>query len=187
MSRVKHTPPSPRPAETPAQPPAPAATPAASPHPVNSLKMAPAFAAGSTYQSGTPKTNPATQVPTMGPATPPPSSALHFDANLPDVQTFAASKGWNLPGQKVGIIKADLVYTTDNWKTTKTAPLQYLYNNSQGFILRDVPPGTKVEYAVHAEVGVSHNGFYSYDDRADVWFNNNNQNYHASSGDVTGY
>jgi hypothetical protein len=30
------------------------------------------------------------------------------------------------------------------------------------------------------------NGFYSYDDSKDVWFNNGGGNYHAQTTDVTG-
>lgn len=114
------------------------------------------------------------------------NSAVRFDATNPDVQAFAQAQGWNQPGQRVAVVKADLVYTTDGWKTTKTAPLQYLYNNYQGFILRDVPKGAQIEYAIHAEVGVSHDGFYSLDQRADTWFNNGGQNYRGTTGDVTG-
>jgi hypothetical protein len=113
-------------------------------------------------------------------------SALKFDAHHPDVQAFAKAQGWTLPGQKVGILRADLVFTTDGWKTTHSAPIQYLYNNSQGFILRDVPKGANIEYAIHAQVGVSHDGFYSYDESKDVWFNNGGGNYHAQTTDVTG-
>ena len=116
----------------------------------------------------------------------PPASALKFDAHNPDVQAFAQSQGWTLPGQKVGILRADIVYTTDGWKTTHSAPIQYLYNNSQGFLLRDVPKGSKIEYAIHAEVGVSHDGFYSYDESKDVWFNNGGGNYHADTTDASG-
>lgn len=114
------------------------------------------------------------------------NSSLKFDASNPDVRAFAEAQGWNREGQKVGILKADLVYTTDGWKTTKTAPLQYLYDNERGFVLRDVPKGTPIEYAIHAEVGVSYDGFYSYDQRADTWFNNGGSNYRGTTGDVTG-
>lgn len=114
------------------------------------------------------------------------ASAIRFDASNPEVRAFAQSRGWAQPGLKTTVFQADLVYSTDGWKTTHTAPLQYLMNGQQGFILRDLPEGTPVEYAVHAQVGVSHDNFYSLDERADLWANNGGQNYRGASGSVVG-
>ena len=100
------------------------------------------------------------------------ASALPFDSSHPEVRSAAQRLGWNRPGLKVSVPSADLVYTTDHWKTTRTAPIQYLYNYRQGFLLWGVPIGTTVEYAVHAKLAMSRDNFRSYDDRADVWINN---------------
>ena len=84
------------------------------------------------------------------------------------------------------MVSADLVYTTNHWKKTRTAPLQFLYDNSRGFVLRGVRPGRPVEFAVHAQLGNSYNGFYSYDKRAETWINNGGRNYTANTTTVTG-
>lgn len=112
------------------------------------------------------------------------ASALRFDAGNPEVQAFAQSKGWSRPGLKTTVFQADLVYTTDGWKTTHTAPIQYLQSGYQGFVLRDVAEGTPIEYAVHVHAGVSHDNFYSLDEKADFWANNGGQNYRGVAGSV---
>ena len=76
-----------------------------------------------------------------------------------------------------GIPKADLVYTTDHWQTTHVATKQYLRDHSEGFVLRDVPPNTEIEFSVHVWLGLSYNHFRSYESTEDFWVNNNGQNY----------
>jgi hypothetical protein len=155
---------------------APKATPAVSDFKSGAVKSTPSSTTTPVVQSGNVGWSDSVPV----------ASSLRFDAHHPDVQAFANAQGWNLPGQKVNVVKADLVYTTDNWKTTHSVPIQYLFNNYQGFVLRDVPKGTQIQYAIHAQVGVSHDGFYSYDDVKDTWFNNHGWNYQSNTGDVTG-
>lgn len=141
--------------------------------------------ASSSFQAGV--AQPSAPIAVNGGTSVPAASSVKFDTNNPELEAFAASKGWNNANTQVGITSADLVYTTDDWKTTRSVPLQYLFNNDRGFLLRDVPPGTNVEYAIHAQVYSSHDHFRSADERADVWLNNGGQNYHAVSGDPSGF
>jgi hypothetical protein len=109
-------------------------------------------------------------------------SVIHFDASNPEVEKFADAKGWNAPGEKVALTQGDAIYSTDNWQTTKSAPLQYLQDDTQGAVLQDVSPGTPVSYAVHANVGMSQDGFQTFSDKADTWFNNGGWNYEGVTG-----
>src|SRR5947199_381275 len=82
-----------------------------------------------------------------------PQSILHFDANpqVPEIQQFAQERGWSDKGwSQVSVFSQDLVYTTDNWKTT-----QVLHSSSEpsplvnGRWFVPVPPGSNVQFALH--------------------------------------
>ncbi|HEY9842004.1 MAG TPA: hypothetical protein V6D23_16185, partial [Candidatus Obscuribacterales bacterium] len=108
------------------------------------------------------------------------SSTLHFDASQTEVQQAIRGKGLSKPGYRQSIVRADLVYSADGWKTTKTASIQYLRDNYQGFVLA-VAPGTPVEYAVHAWIGNSYDNFRSYETQTEVWINNSSRNYQGQT------
>jgi hypothetical protein len=109
-----------------------------------------------------------------------PASFLRFDAGNPEVQRFFKAKG--LPnGYKVSVSRADLVFSPDNWKSTLTSQKQYLIDNSEGFILRNIVPGTEIEFAVHAWLCISYDNFRSCDQQPEMWANNNGKNYRAAT------
>jgi hypothetical protein len=135
---------------------------------------------------GAPMTEPATVEPGRLTSALTVASALRFDAGNAEVRHFADGKGWNRAGVKFTVSQADLVYTTDSWKTTRVATIQYLLSGYQGFILRDLAVGTEIEYAVHAEVAASTDGFRSYFDRDWMWANNGGHNYLGRTTDVAG-
>lgn len=127
-----------------------------------------------------------------GPATVAENSMVHFDESRPEIQAFAQQLGWDKPNSRISLqlpnptlkdpaTGSALIYTTDHWKTTRVSPLQYLIDNQKGFVLRDVAPGTDIEYAVHAFVGRSHDNFYSLDAKADTWVSDYGRNFHAPS------
>jgi hypothetical protein len=108
---------------------------------------------------------------------------LHFDVNpgMNEVQNFAKAQGWPQKGwTDLSTYGQDIVYTTDNWKTTRSL------NSSQvpspfvngRIILPDVAPGTQVQFALHVYVA-SHapSDIGGYRERSDMWLNNNGQNY----------
>jgi hypothetical protein len=103
-------------------------------------------------------------------------SALHFDSTTAEVQAFAQGRGWSKPGTRVTLYQAELVYSADGWQSTHSAPLTYLTRTQQGFVLEDLSPGTAIAFAVHAFLGASNDGFYSFFDKAELWFNNGGQN-----------
>jgi len=118
----------------------------------------------------------------LGAVTEKKASLLLMDANHPDVANFANARGWNKPGFSVDVYAADLVYTTDNWETTKTAKLQFMRNNvDKGFVLQDVPPGKNIEYAIHAFVAQTYKNHEYTADRGDLWLNNGGQNYKGNT------
>jgi len=111
---------------------------------------------------------------------------LRFDAaSSPEVQGFAAAKGWKTPGMSVNVYAADLVFSTDNWKTTQTAKLQYMRDNvTKGFVLPDVPAGSTVEYAIHAFVAQTYKNNQYTADRGELWLNNGGNNLKARAEDL---
>ncbi|HEY9721618.1 MAG TPA: hypothetical protein V6D47_06370 [Oscillatoriaceae cyanobacterium] len=101
------------------------------------------------------------------------SSVIHFDASNPRVQSLLEKLGLKRSGEEA-TLSGEGTYahiSTDGWKTTQDVPLQYLHDNTQGFLLRDVAPGTPVQYAVHADLATSYNHFYSYDQKGEGWVN----------------
>ena len=114
------------------------------------------------------------------------ASAVRFDATNKEVLAYAHTNGWDKTGSRIAVSSGDLVYTTDSWHTTKTATIQYLLSGNQGFLIRDLAAGTSVEYAVHAYVCASYDGFRSCYDRGDMWANNGGKNYRAATTDSSG-
>lgn len=106
-----------------------------------------------------------------------PLSVLRFDASHPEVLAFAAQRGWARPDRKVGILQAELTFTTDAWTTTRHAPLQPLASGAWGFRLEGVVPGTLLELAIHAELGLSVTGAPPFEAQLDTWLNNGGANY----------
>jgi hypothetical protein len=105
-------------------------------------------------------------------------SVVGFPDGHPEVTAYAKARGWDQqPGHRVDVYDADLVFTTDNWKTTKTAKLQHLLDGSRGFLLQDVPPGSKIEYAIHAHLALTYNNHRFTAERGDTWLNNGGSNY----------
>lgn len=99
-------------------------------------------------------------------------SALHFDERAPGVRTLVQDLGWDAGTKARAGLLTDATYakyTTDGWKSSAIAPLQYLRDGYQGFLLRGVAPGTPVEFAVQAKVGLTHNNFYSLDQTVTRW------------------
>lgn len=111
------------------------------------------------------------------------SSVVRFDMNRAEVRAWIHELGWNRAGYQVTLLNARtyLHYTTDGWKTSTDVPLQYLRDHQQGFLLRNVAPGTAIEYAVHAHAGRSTNGFRSYDAQAEKWLNSWGQNFKGTT------
>lgn len=116
-----------------------------------------------------------------------PTSVLRFDANpqLAEIQQYAQDKGWIANGwTDLSVFSQDLVYTTDNWKTT-----QVLHSYSEPSPLVNgrwnlpVSPGSNVEFALHVSVA-SHDpsDIGGYRERGDVWLNNAGQNYTQTTG-----
>lgn len=105
------------------------------------------------------------------------SSVVHFDENQAAVQKLIDELGMRQEGTQVGLQTSGtymhLKGADGNWSDI---PLQYLHDNRKGFVLRDVAPDTNLEYTVHAQLGQSHNQFYSLDRKADgelnTWGNN---------------
>jgi hypothetical protein len=105
------------------------------------------------------------------------ASVVRVDASHPELRAFAQKSGLARPGYQVALTKGELHYSADGWKTTHKAELQYLRDNSQGFLIRDLGKGSKIEYAVHATLGASYNHFRSFDGQGETWANNGGRNY----------
>lgn len=105
-------------------------------------------------------------------ASAPVSSVIHFDAQSSFMDRLLQKLGWSKAGNQVAAMndRTFLHYSVDG-NSWKDQPLQYLHDNTQGFLLRDVAPNTPVQGAIHAEVGISHDGFYSMDTTHDEWLN----------------
>lgn len=86
------------------------------------------------------------------------------------------------PGQvKVTIRQADLVYSTDGWKTTRTTTW-HPYDDWQGFRLPGVAPGTPVNFAIHAHTDMSVGSIPQYmHNPPDFWLNNGGWNYQGTT------
>jgi hypothetical protein len=108
-----------------------------------------------------------------------PVSAVRLDATWPEAEAAARARGLARPGHTLQVAKAELIYTTDGWRTTKRAGLQTLDDRSQGFLLAEVQPGTPVEYAVHAELQADAST------RAEVWLNNGGANYRGTAAPLS--
>jgi hypothetical protein len=113
-----------------------------------------------------------------------PLSAVRLDATWPEAEAAARARGLARPGHTLQVAKAELIYTTDGWRTTKRAGLQTLDDRSQGFLLAEVQPGTPVEYAVHAELQAA--GEQTAEaGRAEVWLNNGGANYRGTAAPLS--
>lgn len=101
------------------------------------------------------------------------SSVIHFDVTNPRVQSLVEQLGLKRAGEDATLSSAGTYahLTTDGWKTAQDVPLQYLHDNTQGFLLRDVAPGTPVQYAVHADLMTSPDHFRSIDQKGEGWVN----------------
>ena len=111
-------------------------------------------------------------------------SALPFDASFAEVQAFALGRGWTTPPMRLALYQGELVYSADGWRTTHAATLQYLTQATQGFLLASLEPGTPISFAVHAFLGASTDGFYSFVDKAETWINNGGKNHAGVTVDV---
>jgi hypothetical protein len=101
------------------------------------------------------------------------NSVFHFDAQHPQAQALIQHLGWDQPGYR-SILQNDgtfLHYSTDGWKTTQDVPLQYMQDGNQAFLLKGVPDGTRIDYAIHAKLGRSYDNFYSLDAKQEAWLN----------------
>ncbi|MBL9038577.1 MAG: hypothetical protein JNG84_08705 [Archangium sp.] len=140
-----------------------------------------------TKPATTPKPKkPATTTATTAPkpaAKPKVSSTLRFEVtgDMPEAKAFAAYKGWTTRGfTALSVPAVDLVYTTDNWRTTKvlhsySVPSPYVNGR---FTLPDVKKGTTVEFALKVTIACSHpRDIGGHRDRDDLWLNNGGSNY----------
>jgi hypothetical protein len=118
---------------------------------------------------------------------PVPTSRIHFNVHpgLDEVKRYAEQKGWLAEGfTQLSTPWMDLVYTTDNWKTTQTlrstdvpSPIVNGF-----FSMPNVPKGTEIEFAIHVGVACSSpHDIGGNRERGDVWLNNNGQNYRQVS------
>lgn len=82
-------------------------------------------------------------------------------------------------------MKAELTFTTDGWTTTRTAPLTQLTPGEWGFRLDEVLPGAELEFAIHAELGLSPDGRPPFEGQLDTWFNNGGANYRTPAEEPT--
>jgi len=107
------------------------------------------------------------------------TSRLAFDIDHPDIQKFVKSHGWDQPGYNLSAEcdRTKMVYTTDAWHTKNEVKLQFLHNGQKGFILRDVPPGAQIKYAIEVSLAQSHNQFRYFDRRETFWINNDGKDY----------
>ncbi len=100
---------------------------------------------------------------------------------MDELKQFARGQGWTDKGfTQLSIPWQEMVFTTDNWKTTQTlrssdtpSPLV-----NGRFILPNVPKGTEVQFAIHVGVA-SHapSDIGGYRERGDVWLNNGGKNF----------
>jgi hypothetical protein len=102
------------------------------------------------------------------------ASVVHFDQTAPEVQARAQQLGW---GDHKVALTGDFVYSTDDWKTTASVPLQYLGDNKEGALLMGVPVGTPISYAIHGTIAEMADPINVIDRSTDQWFNNGTKNY----------
>ena len=116
-----------------------------------------------------------------------PTSKLHFDVHpgIEEIRQFAERQGWLKSGfTNLSIVWQDLVYTTDNWKTTHTlrsteVPSPIVNGH---FSLPNVPKGTHVEFAIHVGVAChAPSDIAGYRERGDMWLNNGGKNFTQTS------
>ena len=103
------------------------------------------------------------------------------DSRMRELQDFASSKGWTAQGfTHLSVPWQELVYTTDNWKTTrslKSSDVPSPLVNGR-FTLPNVPKGTEIEFAIHVGVACqAPSDIAGYRERSDLWLNNGGQNF----------
>src|SRR5262249_35921096 len=104
-----------------------------------------------------------------------PTSKIHFVVHpgMSEIQEYVGKKGWFEKGwTQLSIPWQDLVYTTDDWKTThrlrSTDVPSPIVNGF--FSIPNVPKGTKVVFAIHVGVASSApNDIGGYRERGDTW------------------
>jgi hypothetical protein len=112
-----------------------------------------------------------------------PTSRIHFAVHtgMDELKAFAAEKGWTREGYtQLSVPWQELVYTTDNWKTTlslKSTDVPSPIVNGF-FNLPNVPKGTTIEFAIHVGVAChAPSDIAGYRERGDVWLNNGGRNF----------
>ncbi|MBX7097923.1 MAG: hypothetical protein K1X89_09435 [Myxococcaceae bacterium] len=116
-----------------------------------------------------------------------PTSTLHFSVHpgMDEVKGYAEQQGWLAKGfTHLSIVWQDLVFTTDNWKTTRTLRSSDVPSPvvNGRFLMPNVPKGAQVEFAIH--VGVSCHApsdIGGYRERGELWLNNAGQNFRQVS------
>lgn len=112
-----------------------------------------------------------------------PTSSLEFNVHpgLDEIRRYAEEQGWTAKGWKqLSVYGVDLVYTTDNWRTTRSlrsseVPSPYVNGHFQ---MPDVPKGSNVEFAIKCYVGASDpHDIGGHRARGEVWLNNGGRNY----------
>jgi hypothetical protein len=112
-----------------------------------------------------------------------PTSRIHFSVHpgMEELKAYAREQGWTAKGfTNLSVPWQELVYTTDNWKTTlslKSTDVPSPIVNGF-FSLPNVPKGTTVEFAIHVGVA-SHapSDIAGYRERGELWLNNGGKNY----------
>ena len=122
------------------------------------------------------------------PGRPVATSKIEFivHARMAELQDFAGSKGWTAQGfTHLSVPWQELVFTTDDWKTTKTLKSSDVPSPvvNGRFTLPNVPKGTEIEFAIHVGVACQAPAdIAGYRERGDLWLNNGGKNYRQVSG-----
>ncbi|MEW5738765.1 MAG: hypothetical protein AB1938_07550 [Myxococcota bacterium] len=112
-----------------------------------------------------------------------PLSSIHFlvHPGMPEVQAYAAERGWLAQGfTQLSITWLELRYTTDGWKTSHVlhstdVPCPVV---NGFFFLPNVPLGVEVEFAVHAGLAChAPSDTAGSRDTGELWFNNGGANF----------
>lgn len=116
-----------------------------------------------------------------------PMSSVHFlvPPQMPEVQAYAASRGWLDQGfTQLTVTWLELRYTTDGWQSSHAlhstdVPCPVV---NGFFFLPNVPTGVEVEFAVHAGLAChAPTDTAGSRDTGELWFNNGGANFRQQS------
>ena len=119
----------------------------------------------------------------VGPGRAAPTSTIQFvvDPGMRELKDFASSQGWAAKGfTHLSVPWQEIVYTTDNWKTTRTLKSSDVPSPlvNGRFTLPNVPRGTQIEFALHVGVACqAPSDIAGYRERGSLWLNNDGHNF----------